>query len=82
MIELVRETYIDVLKRTKLLDKRTAEFAIEKIKAMDKHVAFPEYLRNRTVIYEQYENVCSYICHFIRSQSLNIIKSCFLLCSS
>lgn len=57
MIELVRQTYIDVLKHTKLLDERTANFAIAKIEAMDEHVAFPEYLKNQTVIQEQYEKV-------------------------
>lgn len=59
MIENIRDLYIKTLENTNLLDTATSEIAIEKIKAMEKHVAFPNFVRNLTIIEETYSKVSS-----------------------
>ncbi|KAF6037920.1 ECE2 [Bugula neritina] len=46
MIEKIRATYITVLEETDLLDKETSQFAVEKIKAMETQVVYPDYIKN------------------------------------
>ncbi|XP_067946188.1 neprilysin-1-like [Watersipora subatra] len=57
MIEQIRTTYIEVLQRTSLLDGETRSFAINKIKAMDKQVAFAAEYTNKQIIEEAYSHV-------------------------
>ena len=57
MIEQIRSTYIQVLEDTKLLDKETKDFAVKKIKAMEKQVAYPQDYKNLTLIQMYYDHV-------------------------
>lgn len=57
MIERIRSTYVTVLESTELLDRETSDFAISKIKAMDKQVAFSDEYKNKTLIQQTYDHV-------------------------
>ena len=50
MIEEIRSKYISVLENTTLLDEETSNYAIKKVKAMDKQVAFGESYFNLTAL--------------------------------
>jgi len=57
MIERIRAKYIQVLQNTQILDAKTRAYAIKKIRAMEKKIAFPDFLTNLTYIEEANSHV-------------------------
>ena len=57
MVEGIRTEFLETLKNLNWMDAKTKEKAVEKAKAINNYIGYPEQLKNITKIEELYEGV-------------------------